>query len=113
EEAFAANPVLSRMLVDLFRARFDPDAQGDRDAAVEEVRERIRTALDDVASLDQDRIISSAVDVVMATLRTNFYRTDENGRPKPHVSLKLNPQAIEGLPEPRPAFEIWVYAPRV
>jgi glutamate dehydrogenase len=113
EEAFAANPVLSRMLVELFRARFDPDARGDREAAVEEVRERIRTALDDVASLDQDRIIRSAVDVVMATLRTNFYRTDENGRPKPHVSLKLNPQAIEGLPEPRPAFEIWVYAPRV
>ena len=113
EEAFAANPVLSRLLVELFRARFDPDATGDRDAAVEEVRERIRTALDDVASLDQDRIIRSGVDVVMATLRTNFFRTDEDGRPKPHVSLKLNPRAIEGLPEPRPAFEIWVYAPRV
>jgi glutamate dehydrogenase len=113
EEAFAANPVLSRLLVELFRARFDPDATGDRDAAVQDVRDRIGTALDDVASLDQDRIIRSGVDVVMATLRTNFFRTDEDGRPKPHVSLKLNPRAIEGLPEPRPAFEIWVYAPRV
>ena len=48
-----------------------------------------------------------------ATLRTNFFQMDPDGKPKTHVSLKLSPRDIDGLPEPRPAFEIWVYAPRV
>ncbi|MDB1089467.1 NAD-glutamate dehydrogenase [Streptomyces sp. ACA25] len=34
-------------------------------------------------------------------------------RPHPYLSLKFDPQAIPDLPEPRPAYEIWVYSPRV
>ncbi|MEV7897937.1 NAD-glutamate dehydrogenase domain-containing protein, partial [Streptomyces cyaneofuscatus] len=30
-----------------------------------------------------------------------------------YVSMKFDPQAIPDLPAPRPAFEIWVYSPRV
>ncbi|HLS44318.1 MAG TPA: NAD-glutamate dehydrogenase [Ornithinicoccus sp.] len=116
ESALVANPHIARMVVELFTVRFDPatGADGptrDRDAA--EVIGRIYEALNDVASLDQDRIVRSLISVVEGTLRTNFYQLDEDGRPKPHVSLKLSPKDIEGLPEPRPAFEIWVYAPRV
>ena len=68
-------------------------------------------ALDAVSSLDHDRIIRAFLAVVKATLRTNFYQPDAEGRPKPYVSLKLNPKAIPDLPAPRPAFEIWVYSP--
>ncbi|WP_109474241.1 NAD-glutamate dehydrogenase [Ornithinimicrobium cavernae] len=116
EAALVANPHIARMVVELFTARFDPSTGADadtRDGAAAAVIARIHEALNDVASLDQDRIIRQLVSVVEGTLRTNFYQLDEDGRPKPHVSLKLSPQDIEGLPEPRPAYEIWVYAPRI
>src|SRR5690606_16179706 len=104
------------LLVRLFTVRFDPSTGADdaaRDESAAEVIGQIQDALQEVASLDQDRITKSLVSVVEGTLRTNFYQLDEDGRPKPHVSLKLSPRDIEGLPEPRPAYEIWVYAPRV
>lgn len=126
EQALVANPHIARLIVDLFAARFDPDAEegnggqdsggqdsGGRDETAAGIIEQIHTALNEVSSLDQDRIVRQLVSVVEGTLRTNFYQVDEDGSPKPHVSLKLNPRAIDGLPEPRPAYEVWVYAPRV
>ena len=116
ESALVANPHISRMIVELFTARFDPSTGADnatRDQQAEQIIERIHEALNDVASLDQDRIIRQVVSVVEGTLRTNFYQRDEDGNAKPHVSLKLSPREIDGLPEPRPAYEIWVYAPRI
>ncbi|MGB5953073.1 MAG: NAD-glutamate dehydrogenase [Ornithinimicrobium sp.] len=117
EEALVANPGISRAIVELFSARFDPDVEDsvaeDRQAACNAVHERIETALDDVASLDQDRIIRFVLRIVMSSVRTNFYRQDAEGAPNARVSLKLLPREIDGLPEPRPAYEIWVYAPNV
>ena len=116
EQALVANPHIAGLVVDLFAARFDPDAAPEderRDEAAAGIIEAIDTALNEVSSLDQDRIVRQLVSVVEGTLRTNFYQVDEDGNPKPHVSLKLDPRAIEGLPEPRPAYEIWVYAPRI
>src|SRR6185295_7561747 len=73
----------------------------------------IRTALDGVASLDEDRILRSYLNLVQATLRTNFYQPGAGGKPKSYVSFKLDPQKIPDLPLPRPKFEIFVYSPRV
>ena len=116
EEAMVANPQIARQLVDLFDQRFDPDLDQDeeqRAAGAEEQVAAIKTALEDVSSLDQDRILRALVALVMASLRTNFYQVDDQGQPKTHVSIKLLPRELKILPEPRPAFEIWVYAPRV
>ncbi len=73
----------------------------------------IRAALDSVASLDEDRILRSYLNLVQATLRTNFYQPGADGKPKGYVSFKLDPQKIPDLPLPRPKFEIFVYSPRV
>ena len=102
----------------LFETRFDPSryagkASAERTAAEESLVEEITRALDDVMSLDQDRIIRAFLGVIRAGLRTNYYQRGEDGAPKPYVSLKLNPKAVPDLPAPRPAFEIWVYSPRV
>ncbi|MDO5710789.1 MAG: NAD-glutamate dehydrogenase, partial [Micrococcales bacterium] len=70
--------------------------------------------LDDVSSLDEDRILRSFLWVIRATLRTNFYQEGADGAPtKPTVCLKLDPTLIPGLPSPKPKFEIWVFGPRV
>ncbi|GAA3493633.1 hypothetical protein GCM10019016_007320 [Streptomyces prasinosporus] len=63
--------------------------------------------------LDEDRILRSFLTVIKATLRTNFFQETSDGTPHEYVSMKFDPQAIPDLPAPRPAFEIWVYSPRV
>ncbi len=142
QEALAANPGIAAMLVELFHARLDPDRPretptaggtkkakgakraGDaKGAAMEQldaelkVMIRIEAALDEVANLDEDRILRSYVGLIRATLRTNFFQPgdagDRGGAPKPYLSFKLDPRRIPELPEPRPMFEIFVYSPRV
>ena len=120
EDALKQNVDITRLLVTLFEARFDPGRNGDlasdaeaRVARTEEVESRIGKALDDVVSLDHDRILRSYLTVIRATLRTSYFQTDAEGRPKPYISFKLQPDAIPDLPEPRPKFEIFVYSPRV
>ena len=66
-----------------------------------------------MTSLDEDRILRAYLNVVLATLRTNFYQLDAAGQPKPYLSVKLDPQQIPELPLPRPKFEVFVYSPRV
>ena len=114
EEALASNVEITRMLVDLFEARFDPDgASGEADEQA--VIDRLHHALDDVVSLDHDRILRSYLTHVRATLRTNYFQVADEGtgQPKPYISFKLEPSAIPDLPEPRPKYEIFVYSPRV
>ncbi len=109
QETLACNPELARALVDLFRARFDPAHAGDRGTAL---RREIGQLLDAVSNPDQDRILRRFLNLVEATLRTNFYQRGADGRPKPGLSLKLDSQAVAELPQPRPFREIFVYSPR-
>ena len=129
QDALAANPALAAMLVELFLVRLDPQRQREasgqpvakdaKDAAIEqldaelEVMVRIEAALDEVANLDEDRILRSYLGVIRATLRTNYFQPGPDGSPKPYVSFKLDPHKIPELPEPRPKYEIFVYSPRV
>ncbi|MDP9183672.1 MAG: NAD-glutamate dehydrogenase [Actinomycetota bacterium] len=109
-QTLVKNPYVARQLVDLFSCRFDPSVQGnDQQASVE----AIRTSLDDVASLDEDRILRSYLSLVLATTRTSFFQPQDDGSPKEHISFKLDPVRVPDLPLPRPRFEIFVYSPRV
>jgi NAD-specific glutamate dehydrogenase len=113
ERAVTGNPAIARMLVELFIARFDPAQGVTREARVEGLLKTIDNALDQVPNLDEDRILRQFLGVIKATQRTNYYRFDADGHPKPYLSFKFNPAQVPGLPEPKPMFEIWVYSPRV
>ncbi len=113
EQALAAHPTIAAQLVALFHARFDPAIDVDRDGRQSEIAARITAALDDVANLDEDRILRQYLSLIGATLRTNFFQRDAAGAPKPVLSLKFDPAKVPGLPEPKPMFEIFVYSPRV
>ena len=113
ERALTGNPTIARKLVELFVARFDPSLGDTREQRVELLLKWIDSALDQVPNLDEDRILRQFLGVIKATQRTNYYRLDEQGRPRPYLSFKFNPAHVPGLPEPKPMFEIWVYAPRV
>ncbi|HEU4675323.1 MAG TPA: NAD-glutamate dehydrogenase [Motilibacteraceae bacterium] len=113
EQCLAANVGIARLLVRLFEARFSPEHLGDGGEISAGLVEEIEGALDSVQSLDQDRILRSFLGVIRATLRTNYFQLDAEGKPKPYVSFKLDPQQVPDLPLPKPRFEIWVYSPRV
>jgi glutamate dehydrogenase len=115
ERTLTGNAALARNLVRLFEARFDPAAP--RTARGERVAEalvtQIRTGLDAVTSLDDDRILRAYLTLVQATLRTNLYQSGADGQPKSYVCFKFDPAKIPDLPLPKPKFEIFVYSPRV
>ncbi|HEX7746441.1 MAG TPA: NAD-glutamate dehydrogenase [Micromonosporaceae bacterium] len=115
ESTFIAYPGVAALLVGLFETRFSPVlalSDEERSLRAKELVDQITRELDDVASLDQDRILRSYLMLIQATLRTSFYQRTEDGRPKLYVAFKLDPQAIPDLPAPRPRFEIFVYSPR-
>ncbi|MEX3936775.1 NAD-glutamate dehydrogenase [Paraburkholderia phymatum] len=113
ERALTGNPAIARMLVDLFVARSEPATGATRDARIDKMLQTIEAALDQVPNLDEDRILRQFLGVINATRRTNYYRRDAVGNPRPYLSFKFDPAKVPGLPEPKPMFEIWVYSPRV
>ncbi|MFE9258248.1 NAD-glutamate dehydrogenase [Streptomyces sp. NPDC006879] len=113
EDTLRNNVHTTRLLVSLFEARMSPGRQAAGTELIDAMMEELDGALDQVASLDEDRILRSFLTLIKATLRTNFFQNDEAGEPHTYVSMKFDPQAIPDLPAPRPAYEIWVYSPRV
>ncbi|MDQ2701952.1 MAG: NAD-glutamate dehydrogenase, partial [Pseudomonadota bacterium] len=164
EETFNRYPLLARLVVAQFEAKFDPaidsgdkaaakrrkaelqqdlhllapdDATrailqpvldaigGKRERQVDEIRSALRSLLDRVASLDQDRILRSFIGCIDATLRTSYYidyrsgpdnsgiglRAD--GGPADYIAFKLDSAKVPDAPKPRPYREIWVCGPRV
>src|SRR5436305_15057159 len=106
---------IAAQVVALFHSRFDPRL----DITIAERAERqtallseIETALAAVESLDEDRILRHFVNAVTSALRTNFYQA-ENGQPKPTIAIKFDSRKIDGLPLPKPLYEIFVYSPRI
>ncbi|MCN9244740.1 NAD-glutamate dehydrogenase [Streptomyces sp. RY43-2] len=112
EATLRTNVHTTRLLVSLFEARMAPERQRAGVELTDALLEELDAALDQVASLDEDRILRSFLTVIKATLRTNFFQ-EKQGKPHDYVSMKFDPQAIPDLPAPRPAYEIWVYSPRV
>ena len=108
----AKYPTIAKILIDLFAIRFNPNKkrnQKKEEALLADIKER----LDQVSNLDDDRIIRRYLDMILATLRTNFYQKDAQGEDKPYMSFKLLPELIPDMPLPLPKFEIFVYSPRV
>ncbi len=117
EQALVNNADIARDLSELFKLRFSPHYSLEERQKAELIVKKIEEALDQVASLDEDRILRRLLEVMLATLRTNYFQrqTDALGHTteKPYLSFKFNPAAISDLPLPRPLYEIFVYSPRV
>jgi glutamate dehydrogenase len=107
-DTLVTNARATNALLDLFQAKFDPVL--DEPARLQHTtaaRRELRAAIDEIPVLDADRLLRTFMDLVEATLRTNYFLD------KTSLSFKLNPAAIASAPFPRPKYEIWVYSPRV
>lgn len=112
ESTFAKYPHIAGQIVNLFAKKFSiKNAASSK--TLEKLIAQIYLELENVANLDDDRIIRLYVDMIVATLRTNYYQKDDQGQFKSYVSFKIQPKLIPDVPLPLPAFEIFVYSPRV
>jgi glutamate dehydrogenase len=114
EATLAGNAGIARQLVELFKLRFDPTGPGQTDAAEAEATAiaAIKSSLEKVQNLNEDRVLRQYLALVRATNRTNFWRTNAAGQARSFLSFKFDPSKVPGLPEPKPMFEIFVYSPR-
>ena len=113
-DALTRHPDIASGLVAYFVAKFDPRlGEAEREPASAAAREKIEIALDAVTSLDEDRILRRLVNLIDATLRTNFFQVGPDGHPRGTISMKYDCAKVDGLPLPRPLYEIFVYSPRV
>ncbi|HXP01040.1 MAG TPA: NAD-glutamate dehydrogenase domain-containing protein, partial [Luteibacter sp.] len=103
-ETLAAQPgLIGNLVASLSRPR------AEQMTAVEEA---INALLENVSSLDEDRILRSFIALVHATLRTSFYQAWD-GAFRPYISFKFDSHKVPDLAKPVPFREIFVYAPRV
>jgi glutamate dehydrogenase len=107
---------IATRIVNLFHIRFDPrlglPAAEHKQRETDELA-AIDALLQKVDSLDEDRILRHFVNAVTAAIRTNFYQVDVDGRAKAQIAIKFASRKVDGMPLPRPLYEIFVYSPRV
>ncbi|MEM8799879.1 MAG: NAD-glutamate dehydrogenase, partial [Pseudomonadota bacterium] len=116
ETCLTLNGGVVRLLIDYFGARFDPALNTDastRDEALETLETQILAALDDVQSVDYDRILRSYFMAMKATLRTNAYQIDDDGKLPQTLAFKIRSTDVPDMPKPKPFVEIFVYGRRV
>jgi len=116
EDTFARYPSIAQLLINLFIQRFDPhnkSTQNAKDKAHTKLLESIESSLDNVANLDDDRIIRRFVEMITATIRTNYFQMDNLKGEKTYISFKMVPEKISEMPQPVPKFEIFVYSPQI
>ncbi|MBC8049590.1 MAG: NAD-glutamate dehydrogenase, partial [Chitinophagales bacterium] len=102
-------------LVEIFHAMFDP-ARGvsvdDRKIHAAKLAAGVLVKLEDVPSIEEDRVLRHFLNLIRSTLRTNFYQRNNGGGLPETIAFKLRSEKVEGLPSPKPYAEIFVTSPR-
>ncbi|MGI9328550.1 MAG: NAD-glutamate dehydrogenase [Pseudomonadales bacterium] len=109
EQTFIASTLLNhgvaaRLLIQHFTGLLHPQQRD------QPCREEFETYLAQIELLNEDRVLRQLLALIDATVRTNYFtdRADES-----LIVHKLSPAALVGLPEPKPLYEIFVYAPHM
>lgn len=111
-KALSVHPDIAIDLVALFNVMHDPRRQKKSQSEALAIENKIIAQLEKVTSLDEDRIINRLLELIKATLRTNYFQKLDDGSHKPYFSFKLNSRVIPEMPLPTPLYEIFVYSPR-
>ncbi|MCO4320749.1 NAD-glutamate dehydrogenase [Aliidiomarina quisquiliarum] len=112
ESTFTRYPKIAELIIKLFYTKFKPGVKN-VNKKLDALYETLQEELNNVASLDDDRIIGRYIDLIKAALRTNFFQLDNEGKEKSYVSIKFLPELIPEMPLPVLKYEVFVYSPRV
>jgi glutamate dehydrogenase len=98
---------LVRELVEGFKLRFDPALSEEEHASGNAKLAELKAGLATVNHADTEEIMAALVELVMATVRTNYFQNDGE-----KIIFKLNTSNLALVPEPRPFREIYVFSRR-
>ena len=111
QETLVKHPILSKILAEIFDARFDIKMSlANSEKALKNLYRRMNTSLKSVTVLDEDRIIQRLHDIIQATVRTNAWQRAAITDP---LAFKIKGGDIPNMVKPVPLFEIFVYHTRV
>jgi glutamate dehydrogenase len=105
-------PDIARALFTSFVTRFDPALEEEAAVTTKHLKAAIKDALDGVPNIDDDTIIRRYLNLIDSSLRTNYFASETKSEGR-SLAIKLDSRKIDGLPEPRPWREIFVYGPEV
>lgn len=101
---------IARDIYSIFYYKFAPNLdKQESDARVQELNKAIQKNLQKVPNLDDDFILRRYLNLLNASLRTNAFAVDKNGKLADIIAIKFNPKIITDLPDPKPYREIFVY----
>jgi glutamate dehydrogenase len=105
------NAAVAGALYRAFASRFDPalGGSGPRERGIEEADAAVERALEAVRSLVEDEILRALGNLIVASVRTNAYQRPQ----RPVFSIKVASARVEGMPSPRPMWEIFVHSRRL
>lgn len=106
QEILLAQASCVSAIVQLFHAKFDPDLKVDRNAAITSAQAAVDERLRAIRTNDEDVVLRTLANLVDASLRTNFYRTD---RVCHYISFKVDHAKVKSMPVPRMMYEIYVH----
>lgn len=111
-EALCLHPEFVTLVLELFVARFDVNLSFNRSEKIKEINSNIEQYLNKITNLGEDKTVRGLLEVVNATIRTNYFQKDINGNYKEYISFKIDSGKISFLPKPKPFREIFVNSPR-
>jgi len=107
-EALINNAEVVRALLDYFHAKFSLEvplpAEG-RDLAGPEWA--VKKSLENVASIQEDRILRWIFSIMAATVRTSYYAPRQDDF---FIAVKIECSKVDVMPDPRPMWEIYVHS---
>ena len=104
------HPAIARCLFQAFEARFDPAARDGADETGRRLRREFDGRLASVRGIEADRALRRMMELVHATVRTNYYRGGL--RRSPLLALKIASGTIDFIPKPKPKHEVYLRGPR-
>lgn len=123
EDTLVNYPAIVGMLFNYFDMRFNPETVKYNPEhtpaalrcleAADRYQQHILRELDQIDSADEDRILRRYLELMNASLRTNFYQDMYQNSEENYLVIKFLSQKITGLPLPLPLYELYVYAPNV
>jgi glutamate dehydrogenase len=108
-ETLRKQPVIVKELVDAFLQRFNPALDDATRAAALDTLAGIKNRLPEINHADSEEVLGAMIDLIAATLRTNYFQNDQKGD---KIIFKFDTSNLSLVPEPRPFREIFVFSRR-
>src|SRR3989338_3655695 len=94
EKTLANHPIIAKNLVELFIALHHPTKTARAKHSATPIEQQILQALESVPSIDEDYILRRLLQLIKATLRTNYFQYNKEGQIKAYLSIKLSSALI-------------------